>query len=192
MKKRIFVLLGHPGDKSLTCFFGRQYIEGAKSSDHEVRVEHIGSLDFDPVLWEGHSEVQKLEPDLKRVQENIKWADHLVLVFPIWWGDMPGILKGMFDRMFLPGFAFKFHKSGFMWERLLKRKSARIIVTMDNFPLIQRLFFGSFTSTVKRSLLWFSGVKPVRLTSIGRVSKMSEVKKKSWQRKIRKLGEKAK
>lgn len=94
--------------------------------------------------------------------------------------------------MFLPGFAFKFHKSGFMWERLLKRKSARIIVTMDNFPLIQRLFFGSFTSTVKRSLLWFSGVKPVRLTSIGRVSKMSEVKKKSWQRKIRKLGEKAK
>lgn len=66
MKKRIFVLLGHPGDKSLTCFFGRQYIEGAKSSDHEVRVEHIGSLDFDPVLWEGYSEVQKLEPDLKR------------------------------------------------------------------------------------------------------------------------------
>lgn len=160
MKKRIFVLLGHPGEKSLTCFFGRQYIEGAKSSGHEVRVEHIGSMEFDPVLWEGYNEVQELEPDLKRVQEGIEWADHLVFVFPVWWGGMPGILKGMFDRMFLPGFAFKFHESGLMWQRLLKGKSARIIVTMDNFPLIQRLFFGSFVNTIKRSLLWFSGVSP--------------------------------
>ncbi|MFW5761753.1 MAG: NAD(P)H-dependent oxidoreductase [Cyclobacteriaceae bacterium] len=82
---------------------------------HEVRTQCLGDLSFDPILWKGYKEIQELEPDLKYAQECIKWSDKWVIIYPIWWGSVPALLKGFMDRTLYSGFAYKYHKGGFFW-----------------------------------------------------------------------------
>jgi NAD(P)H dehydrogenase (quinone) len=100
----------------------------------------------------------------------IKWADHLVFVYPTWWGTMPALLKGFIDKVFLPGFGFKYRKDSVWWDKLLTGKSARLIVTMDTPPWYFRWVYGRPShNAMKKSTLEFCGVKPVKIISIGPV-----------------------
>lgn len=188
MSKKILVLLGHP-DKETSCgHFADAYETGAREGGHEVRRINLGDLKFDPILHEGYKVVQELEPDLMIVQNSIKWADHLVIVYPTWWSTMPALLKGMFDRLWLPGFAYNFKENGLGWTRHLKGVSARVIVTSDSHPLITRFLLGDTTNEIRRGILWFSGVSPVRLTKIGGMKNLSGESKIRWEKKLWKLG----
>lgn len=111
MSKRVLVILGHPSAHSFCSALTDCYVASATRAGHEVRVLRLGALRFDPVLHEGYRQVQPLEPDLLNAQADITWAEHLVLVFPIWWGGVPALLKGFLDRVLLPGFAFKYQKA---------------------------------------------------------------------------------
>ncbi len=166
------------------------YIKGAKSAGADVREIYLGELDFDPILHKGYKEIQELEPGLIKAREDIKWAEHIVFVYPTWWGTMPALLKGFFDRVFLSGFAFKF-TGKYSWEKLLKGRSARLLVTMDAPPLFYKLFLGApGIKTIKRAILLMSGVSPVKVTMFGSVKNSSEAKRKKWLEKAEKLGEK--
>lgn len=189
--KNIFILLGHP-DKYTTCgMLATAYEEAAEKAGHQVRRTNLGDLHFDPILHKGYHEIQELEPDLVRVQDNFKWADHIVIVYPNWWSSMPALLKGLFDRMFLPGFAYHFNESHMTWHRLLKGKSARVIITMDNWPTIARFLFGDYTNEISRAILGFSGVHPVRISKIGPVRTMSDHRKRSLKLRISDLAKEA-
>lgn len=188
MAKKIFILCGHPDTETMSGYLAGAYEKGAKDAGHEVRRMNIGELKFDPILHKGYRAIQELEPDLVAVQENIRWADHLVITYPNWWGAMPALLKGMFDRMLLPGFGFKFRKNSLLWDKLLSGKSARVINTMDNYPWLASLLFGDTSNEIRRATLGFCGVSPVHLTRIGRVRFLTEQQKaKVWQ-KIYRLG----
>lgn len=191
-KKKIFILLGHPDRETLSGHLADSYERGAKNAGHEIRRANICDIKFDPILHKGYKEIQELEPDLIKVQEDFKWADHIVILYPNWWCTMPAILKGLFDRMFLPGFAFRFSKEKpGKWTPLLTGKTARIIVTASMNPFKIRFLFGDFTNELARGILGFSGFNPVQITTFGPSERASDKKKASWRKKVEDFGKKA-
>lgn len=189
MSKKILVLLGHPDSESLCRSFCDKYAEGAKISGHEVKRVNLGDLRFDPILHKGYKVIQALEPDLKQLQEDIKWCEHLVIVYPSWWSTMPALLKGMFDRMWLPGFAYNFNKNGMGWKRLLKGRTATVFVTSDSPPLVARMLFGDNTNEIQDGILWFSGFH-VKMKKVGPMKKISPEGVAKWQNRFVSWGKK--
>ena len=141
MIKKVLVLVGHPDSNSFNTTLADAYAEGAREAGNEVKRVNLGDLNFDPILHKGYKEIQELEPDLKQIQEDIKWCQHFVIIYPSWWSTMPAILKGFFDRIWLPGFAFQFNEKGTFWKGLMKGKTARVFVTSDAHPFFTRLIF---------------------------------------------------
>ena len=174
---KIFVLVGHPDTQSLSADLATSYMHGAEKAGHTVRRTNLGELSFDPILHKAYKEIQPLEPDLVRLQEDIKWADHFVIFYPAWWSTMPALLKGMFDRIWLPGFAYQFYKTGLfkglLWQRLMKGKTARIFVLSDSPPILARLIFGDTTNEIRKGILWFSGFR-TRIKKIGPLKFITE------------------
>lgn len=187
-KKKIFILLGHPDKETKCAYFADSYEKGAKEAGYDVRRINIGDLKFDPILHKGYKVIQELEPDLVMVQDNIKWADHFVIFYPSWWSTMPALLKGMFDRMWLPGFAFNFNKNSFGWRKHLKGRSALVVVSSDSHPLIARILMGDSTNEIKRGVLKFAGFSPVNILKVGPLKNISQEKNEKWAKKFFELG----
>lgn len=164
---KVCLILGHPDSQSKCGAFADAFEEGLRRGGHEARRFNLGELNFDPILHKGYKVIQPLEPDLVSIQEAIKWCEFLVIFYPNWFITMPALLKGMFDRIWLPGFAYHFRQSGFGWQKLLSGRSARVFVTMDSSPLLERFFLGDYTNEIKKGLLGFAGFRPVRVTKIG-------------------------
>ena len=164
--KKIFILMGHPDSDSLNSTLATEYERGATEAGHDVRRMNLGEMQFDPILHQGYRVIQPYEPDLVSFQENVKWCDHFVIFYPSWWSTMPALLKGLFDRVWMPRFAFHF-TSDFTWERLLKGRSATMFVTSDTIPFAQRLLFGDTTNELRKGILWFAGFSPIHVHKYG-------------------------
>ena len=191
-KKKIFILLGHPDNDSFNCTLADEYQMGAEKAGHDVRRINISDMKFDPILHHGYRLIQELEPDLKAFQENMRWCEHFIVFYPSWWSTMPALLKGLFDRVWLPGFAYKF-VGEFRWEKLLKGRSATMFVTSDTIPLIQRIIFGDTTNELRNGILWFAGFDPIRVKKIGYLKHFGGTgRRERIKRRIYNLGRKAK
>lgn len=192
-KKKIVILMAHPySGLTLSGELATVYEEAAKKAGHEVRRFNLGDLHFDPVLHQGYKAIQELEPDLKLVQEAIKWCDHFVVIYPNWWCTMPALLKGMFDRMWLPGFCFNMrkHKDGtpaMGWIKRMKGKTSRVFVLSGTHPLMIWIMFGDYTNEIKRGILWFAGFS-VRVSHFGPSDHAPAWKVNEWLRKAERLG----
>lgn len=189
MSQRVLVILGHPSSESLCAGLAKAYAQGAQSAGRELRFLEVGALDFDPILHSGYRQVQPLEPDLVQAQEAIAWASHIVLVYPTWWGGMPAILKGFFDRVFLPGFAYQYRKNSPFWDKLLKGKTAQLIVTMDTPPWYYRLINRApGHNQTRRTILEFTGIRVKKITTFSPVRYADEAKRARWIDKAQRLG----
>ena len=189
--KKILIIQGNPDKNSFCDALAESYKKGAIRTKADVKEIHVREIDFDPFLPFGYKKEVELEQGLIDSQHMIKWADHLVFVYPTWWGTMPALLKGFIDKVFLPGFGFQYRKGSVWWDKLLKGKSARLIVTMDTPPWYFRLFYGRpGHNAMKKSTLEFCGVKPVNISSIGPVKHSKKSKRISWLTQVQKLGEK--
>jgi putative NADPH-quinone reductase len=183
MGKRILLILGHPSGASFCAALAERYVQSAIDAGHEVRQLRLGELDFDPVLREGYRQIQALEEALSVAQSDILWAEHLTLVYPIWWGGIPALLKGFFDRVFLPGFAFKYRKGKAFPDKLLKGRTAHLLVTMDTPPWYYRWFYRMpGLHQVRKTTLEFCGIKPLRTLTFGPVLGSSDHQRKAWLR----------
>jgi putative NADPH-quinone reductase len=191
--KKILIINGHPNKDSFNFGIAKAYQDGALQSGAEVKEIVIADLNFNPNLQFGYQKRMELEPDLVKAWEKIQWADHLVWIHPVWWAGLPAITKGFIDRLFLPGFAFKYRGNSVWWDKLLKGKTAHIITTLDQPGLYYRFFFGRpSVNQLRKSVLEFCGVKPVKVTYIG-IIKTSDIKqRKIWLEQIRLLAMKQK
>lgn len=176
---RTLIILGHPDKNSFCARLADAYETGAKEKGGDVMRINLIDLKFDLILRSGYNRSQNLEPDLIEAQRLIKWANHLVFVFPVWWSAPPALLKGFIDRVFLPGFAFKYRENSSMWDKLLTAKSSRLIITSD--APVAWLYFAYFHPAVnmmKKATLEFCGIGPVAVTSFGSIKSTDDKKRK--------------
>lgn len=177
--KKILVILGHPRLDSLNHALAESYAKGAEKN-FEVRKLYLTNLKFDPVLHNGYKKIQKLEPDLVKAQKDIEWADHLVFFYPIWWTAAPALLKGFIDRVFLPGWAFKYNYGG-EHETLLNNKTGSMIMTTGGSKWWY-IFFGIIMNKpIAIGFLKFCGIKPKKQRFI------SEIRKDTNKERIQKI-----
>ena len=189
MAKKILVVLGHPHTGSYGNALAEAYVQGAQGAGAEVRYVRLADLSFDPILHKGYHEIQTLEPDLQKLQEDITWAQHLVFVYPTWWGSPPALLTGCIDRICLPGFGFRYHKDSLLWDKLLRGRSARLITTMDAPSLYYHLVYRApGDHKMKHAVLHFCGVRPVRITHVDRLRFRSAAWRERTRTRMEKLG----
>ena len=187
--KKILVINGHPNGSSLSFGLAEAYQKGALESKAEVKEITISKLNFNPNLEFGYQKRTELEPDLLESWEKIKWADHLVWIHPVWWGGLPAIMKGFIDRVFLPGFAFQYRENSKFWDKLLKGKTGHIITTLDQPSWYYWLFYGKpSVNQLKKSILQFCGVNPVKVSYFGIVKNSKEETRKKWVSEVEKMG----
>lgn len=190
MSKRILVIQGHPdpaGDHFCHAL-AEAYAQGAREVGHEVRLIEVATLDF-PLL-RSKEEFDNGTPveAIRRAQESINWAEHLVIVYPLWLGAMPALLRAFLEQVFRPQFAFELSK-GKGWSKRLSGKSARIVVTMGMPAPIYRWYFGAHgLKSLKRSILGFSGIGPIRDSLIGMVEAEDGERRGRWLETMRRLG----
>lgn len=196
--KKILTILGHPCDDSYCNALFEEYIKGAQKAGNTVKTLKLGELEFTPILKEGYKNMPELEPALVNAQQLITWADHITFVYPTWWATPPALVKSFIERVFVPGFAFKYkrrdetpflmRKIFVAWDQFLKNKSARVIVTMDAPPWINIRIIGDPGFKMMKDICNFSGIKPVYRSYFGSVKMSMDEQRKKWLQKAYKLG----
>ncbi|MBL7977900.1 MAG: NAD(P)H-dependent oxidoreductase [Bacteroidetes Order II. Incertae sedis bacterium] len=187
--KKILIIQGNPQPSSFSDAIAAAYRKGAEKSGATVQQITLHTLHFELNLEMGYSSPKVLEPDLVAAQAAIQWAEHVVWIYPIWWGFMPALLKGFIDRVMLPGFAFNYRKDHPMWDKHLKGKTARIITTMDTPGWYDWLMYrGAGQTIMKRAILGFCGFSPVYTTSISPMRHSTVAFKEKWLKKIEHTG----
>lgn len=160
---RILLINSHPDAGSLCDSLAASYADGAKEGGHDIRCVALRELEFDLVLRGGYHSTKPLEPDIVDQQELIRWCEHLVVVSPNWWWSAPALLKGYIDRVFLPGFAMRYHPRFPYVHPLLTGRSARVLYTQNSPRLAGWLFRGDlFWRWISGAVLKHCGFRPVR------------------------------
>lgn len=191
MQKRIVMIQGHPDARPER--FGRAlaiaYAEAARKAGHAVQELDVARLEF-PLLrtqeeWDGPAPA-----DIASAQSAIASAEHIVIFFPLWLGAMPALLKGFLEQVFRPGFAIAKTSGPAGWTKLLRGRSARIVVTMGMPALVYRLYFGAHAlRALERNILRFCGIAPVNSSVIGMVEG-TRAHREKWLGRIEALGDK--
>ena len=161
------VLLGHAEKTSFNAALASAYADAFRAAGGSVKLVTLSDLAFDPILRAGHSGAQPLEPDLLALRDAFEEARHVAWFFPTYWVSPPAVVRGLVDRLFLPGWAFRYEKGKALPVGLLRGRSARVVTTMDSpafwYTLANhRAIHGSFVT----GTLSFVGFGPIRTTPV--------------------------
>jgi putative NADPH-quinone reductase len=189
MSRRVCIIQGHPsqGEMHFCHALAKAYGDGAIVAGHQVKSIAVGELDFPLLRSKRDWDNGEVPPAIAAAQQDISWSQHLVIIHPLWIGMMPATLKGFLEQVYRPGFAVSRGSDG-QWAKLLKGRSARIIVTMGMPALIYRWYFGAHSLKSLKQNLALSGIKPCRHTLIGSVEAMGDANRRQWLASVRALG----
>ena len=189
MPNRILIVDGHPDpDDSRLCHaLSEAYRRGAEAAGREVRQIAVARLDFPLLRTAKDVEAEDLPPEIAAAQADILWADHLVIVYPLWLGTLPALLKGFLEQTLRDGFAFDVEKG--LRGAKLQGRSARVVVTMGMPALAYRLFYRAHSlKSLERNILKFCGFSPIRTTLFGGATTPAESTAKDWMAEVERLG----
>jgi putative NADPH-quinone reductase len=191
MPSQVLLIQGHPDPAGghLGHALAQAYADGAREAGHAVQVLDVAQLDF-PLLRSQHAWTHEpLPPALAPAQEAIRWARHLVFFFPLWLGGMPALLKGFLEQIAREGFAFAKDGGNPLGRRLLKGRSARLVVTMGMPAAVYRYYFRAHSiKALERNILGFVGIGPIDETLIGLVEAMDDKARAKWFDKLHEFG----
>lgn len=183
MPKHIALIQGHPDttEGRFCRVFAETYAQSARAAGHTVDVIDVASLEFPLLRSKAAYDKGAAPASLEPAQDSIRKADHLVLVFPLWLGDLPALLKGFLEQILRPGFAYTGAMDRGRFRKLLKGKSARIVITMGMPALAYRLFFGAHgLKNLRRNILGFCGVSPIKESLIGLIEQNNPKARMRW------------
>jgi putative NADPH-quinone reductase len=190
--RQIMIVVGHPQRQTFCEALGNAYRAGAEAAGHSVKLFTLADMKFDPILREGYRREQPLEPDLRAAYDALASCDHLVLIFPLWCGDMPALMKGFIERVLQPDLVARENTEHAMNWSIFKDKTARIVMTMGMPVSIYRFWYGGHAlKLLKRNILEFIGIKPVRHTLLGMVATTRPETRDRWVGEVRELGKAA-
>ena len=190
MGKHILIIQGHPdpAGNHYGHALAEAYRIGAEEGGHWVETLSVAQLDFEMLRTQAEWMMGETATDIRRAQQAIAKADHLVIFYPLWLGSMPALLKGFLEQALRPGFAVGYPDKPGDYAKLLKGKSARIVVTMGMPAFVYRWFFRAHSiKSLERNILRFCGIKPIRESLIGMVEGKPAHREK-WLGKMRALG----
>ncbi len=186
---RILIVVGHPQSNTFCSALAEAYREGAEAGGHQATLVALHGLSFDPVLRTGYRALQPLEPSLQSAHDALASCDHLVLIFPLWCGDMPALLKGFIERVLQPSLIAHQYTEHAMARSIFKNKTARVVITMGMPVSIYRFWYGGYAlKLLTRNILNFIGIKPVRHTLFGMLATSKPEQRTRWLTDIRALG----
>jgi len=191
MSKRILIIDGHPDQRAgrYVHALSKAYYDGARLGGHEVRSIIVSEIDFPLLRTSDEYQGGTAPAAIRRCQDLIECAEHVVILFPLWLGSMPALLKGFLEQTLRPGFAFAEASGLGLPKRLLSGRSARIIVTMGMPALFYRWYFRAHSlKSLQRNILRFCGFRPVNACVVGMVESMSQAQRGEWLAKIQELG----
>ncbi|MDF2687040.1 MAG: hypothetical protein K0Q80_5 [Microvirga sp.] len=192
---RVAIIQGHPtSDSRHFCHaLADAYARGAAEGGHEIRVVSVADLDFPLLRSKSDWESALPPPTIAEAQRTLVWAEHLVIVYPLWLGGMPALLKGFMEQAFRPVFMTGGAGPKASWKTALKGRSSRIIITMGMPGFAYRWYFGAHSlRSLKRSILALIGIGPNRHTLVGMIEGMNDAKREAWLAAVHKLGTRAK
>ncbi|HEU4442854.1 MAG TPA: NAD(P)H-dependent oxidoreductase [Burkholderiales bacterium] len=188
--RRITIIQGHPDPAGghFVHALADAYERGARETGHEVKRIDVARLAF-PLLHNAQQwQWQPPAESIGAAQQAIAWAEHLVILYPLWLGDLPALLKGFFEQTLRPGFAIGKAAPGRLPKKLLAGRSARVVVTMGMPALFYKLYYRAHTlKSLKRNILEFCGISPVRTTVIGMVEGSKDARA-GWLTRLAVLG----
>lgn len=164
---KILVIQGHPDDESFVAACARTYIGAATNARHEVRSINLAEEAFDPVLRYGYRKRMSSDAFIESSQELLSWAEHIVVCFPVWWAAEPSLLKGWWDRVLTPRFAYQYVPGKVNPLRLLTGKTASLIATSHAPGLFVRLSPAYPVRRLKKHVLGYCGIKVVSVSVLG-------------------------
>lgn len=188
--RRVVILQGHPdpAGRHLCHALAAAYAEGAAAAGHELRTIDLARLDVPILRTQEAFERGTVPASLAVAQEAIAWAQHLLLVFPLWLGSPPALVKAFLEQLLRPGFAFAYGPRGFP-RRLLTGRSARLVVTMGMpAPLYRWYFRAHGLKALERNVLGFVGIGPVRRDLFGNVAGVDDATRRRWLERMREHG----
>ena len=190
MPRHIAIIQGHPDpDPARFCrALAAAYLDGAKAAGHSVTPIDLAALDFPLLGSAAEFEHGAIPESLKPAQAALLGAEHIVLVFPLWLGTMPALVKGFLEQVMRPGIAFRYQANGFPMK-LMTGRSARLVVTMGMPVLAYRWWFRAHgLKGLERNVLGFVGIKPIAESLFGSVEAVSAEKRRRWLDQMRQLG----
>lgn len=192
MGKRILIINGHPDPSSerFCAALALAYATGARAAGHEVRSLTLGTMDVPFLSSKAEFESGLPSGLIRAAQEDIRWCEHLVIVFPLWLGAAPARLKAFLEQVLRQGFAFEAGGSG--WKPRLRGRSARLVLTMGMPVTMFRLVFGAHgLLSLERGALMLTGLAPIRHSLFGLIEGVNAARRERWLASMAKLGAKA-
>ena len=153
---KILVINGHPDELSYISALFQAYVAHIDQEKHELEILELGKMSFDPVLRYGLRKRMEIDEEIVRSQELLKWAEHFVFFYPIWFETVPSLLKGWFERVLAPGVAY--NMDGYRIKKHLKGKTAHLIQT-SAAPKIYQILKGDIELKTVKRILSFCGIK---------------------------------